>query len=78
MTKKSFECGQQGHLRISYPELIGGGQGRGQEWCGRGRGRVVDGRGGRQGRGMRSGGRANTTSVAEEVSEDYESGYVIG
>ncbi|CAN6195794.1 unnamed protein product [Urochloa humidicola] len=66
--RKCFEYGQPGHLRISCPELIGGGRGRGQEWRGRGRGRFVDGRSGSRGRGMRPGGKANTTSVSEEPS----------
>ena len=67
--RKCFECGQPGHLKNSCPELIGGGRGRGQEWRGRGRGRVFDGRGGNRGRGMRLGGRANTTSFAEDASQ---------
>jgi hypothetical protein len=57
--RNCFECGQPGHMRASCPELIGGRRGRGQEWRGRRRGRVVDGFTARRGGGRYSRGRAH-------------------
>ena len=42
--RKCFECGQPGHMKASCPELNGGGWVRGQNWRGRGRGRMLGGR----------------------------------